>query len=83
MHGTFRIGDTTVMVSDGTRESSDGFQGFSLAITVPTATDADRLYAALVVGGQVGMPLGKTFWSPRFGTVTDRFGVNWMINTAP
>jgi PhnB protein len=83
MHGTFRIGDTTVMVSDGGAPSSDGFQGFSLAITVATPAEADRLFEGLADGGKVGMPLGKTFWSPRFGMVTDRFGVSWMINTAP
>ncbi len=82
MHGTFRVGDTSVMVSDGNRESSTGFQGFSLAITVTTEAEADRLFAALANGGKVGTPLGKTFWSSRFGTVTDRFGVSWMINTA-
>jgi PhnB protein len=82
MHGTFRIGETTVLVSDGMREASSGFQGFSLAIQVATPAEADRVFAALAAGGQVGMPLGKTFWSPRFGGVTDRFGVSWMVNTA-
>ena len=82
MHGTFRVGDMSVMVSDGNRDSSAGFQGFSLAITVPTEAETDRLFAALANGGKVGTPLGKTFWSSRFGTVTDRFGVSWMINTA-
>jgi PhnB protein len=82
MHGTFRLGDTTVMVSDGGRDSSAGFQGFSLAITVPTEAEADRVFGRLAEGGHVGMPLGRTFWSPRFGIVTDRFGVSWMINTA-
>ena len=81
MHGTFRLGDTTVLVSDGGRVSSAGFQGFSLAIMVSSEAEADRVFAALAKGGQVGMPLGKTFWSPRFGSVTDRFGVEWMINT--
>jgi PhnB protein len=81
MHGTFRLGDTTVMVSDGSRESAAGFQGFSLAIIVPTEAQADRVFAALADGGNVGMPLGKTFWSQRFGIVTDRFGVSWMVNT--
>lgn len=81
MHGVFRLGDTTVMVSDGTRDTSAGFQGFSLAIIVPTEAEADRVFAALSAGGQVDMPLGKTFWSARFGTVTDRFGVSWMVNT--
>ena len=82
MHGTFRLGDTTVMVSDGNSASPTSFQGFSLAITSPTVAETDRLFAALAEGGKVGMPLGKTFWSPRFGTVTDRFGVSWMLNTA-
>jgi PhnB protein len=83
MHGTFRLGDTTVMVSDGGGPATDGMKGFSLAITVAAEADADRVFAALARGGQVGMPLGKTFWSPRFGTVTDRFGVSWMVNTMP
>jgi len=83
MHGTFRLGDTTVMVSDGTWGSPAGFEGFSLALTVPAPADADRVFAALAEGGQVAMPLGKTFWSPRFGAVKDRFGVSWMVNTAP
>ena len=83
MHGSFRLGDTTLMVSDGTRDSSPGFHGFSLAIMVPTPAEAERAFKALSDGGQVGMPLGKTFWSPCFGSVTDRFGVSWMINTVP
>src|SRR5262245_47338613 len=81
MHGSFRIGDTTVLVSDGSREASAGHHGFSLAIMVTSEGEADRVFTALAEGGQVGMPLGRTFWSPRFGSVTDRFGVSWMINT--
>jgi PhnB protein len=81
MHGKFRIGDTTVLVSDGSREAPQGYHGFSLAIHVRSEAEADRVFAALATGGKIGMPLGKTFWSPRFGTVTDRFGIEWMINT--
>jgi PhnB protein len=83
MHGTFRLGDSTVMVSDGNRDTAAAFQGFSLAILVTTEAEARRVFGALADGGQVGMPLGKTFWSPCFGAVTDRFGVSWMVNTAP
>jgi PhnB protein len=83
MHGTFRVGDTTVMVSDGSRDTPVRFEGFSLVIGVSTEAEADRVFDALAQGGQIGMPLAKTFWSPRFGTLTDRFGVSWMINTAP
>ncbi len=56
--------------------------GFSLAITVPNADEANRVFSALADGGQVQMPLGKTFWAPLFGTVADRFGIGWMINAA-
>ena len=58
------------------------FQGFSLSLTVPNVAEADRLFAALGDGGQVQMPLAKTFFSPRFGMVADRFGVSWMIIVA-
>ena len=82
MHASLRIGDTTVMASDGTCAGQPGFRGFSLSISVPDAAAADRLFAALADGGQVQMPLAKTFWSPRFGMVADRFGVAWMVNVA-
>jgi PhnB protein len=80
MHATVRIGDTTVMVSDGHCAGQPDFQGFSLALAVPDVATADRLFDALADGGQVQMPLTKTFWSPRFGMVTDRFGLSWMVN---
>lgn len=83
MHTSFRIGETTVMASDGRCEGRPSFQGFSLSLTVPNETEADRLFAALVDGGQVQMPLNKTFFSPRFGMVADRFGVSWMVVVAP
>ena len=81
MHTTFRIGGATLMASDGCEEGAK-FDGFSLSLAVPTAADADRAFAALAVGGQVKMPLTKTFWSPRFGMLTDRFGVSWMVSVA-
>jgi PhnB protein len=81
MHTTFRIGGATLMASDGCAEGSS-FSGFSLALTVPTAAEADRAFAALAVGGEVRMPLTKTFWSPCFGMLTDRFGVGWMVSVA-
>ncbi len=82
MHTCLRIGETMVMASDGRCEGRPTFQGFSLALTAPSETEADRLFAALADGGQVQMPLGKTFFSPRFGMVADRFGVSWMIVVA-
>jgi PhnB protein len=80
MHASLRIGDTTVMASDGLSQGSPRFQGFSLSITVPDERTAEQLFAALADGGHVQMPLTKTFWSPRFGMATDRFGVGWMVN---
>ena len=79
MHASLRIGQTTVLASDGRCEGRPSFQGFSLSLTVPSETEAERLFAALGDGGQVQMPLTKTFFSPRFGMVADRFGVSWMI----
>jgi PhnB protein len=79
MHASLRIGETTVMASDGGCQGKGTFQGFSLSLTVPSEAEADRLFAALGQGGQVQMPLTKTFFSPRFGMVADRFGVSWMV----
>jgi PhnB protein len=83
MHANFRIGETSLMASDGKCEGKPSFEGFSLSFTVPTEAEADRLFAALAEGGQVQMPLAKTFFSSRFGMVADRFGVLWMIHVAP
>jgi PhnB protein len=80
MHASMQIGDTTVMASDGQCSGKSSFQGFSLSLTVPNEAEAKRRFDALADGGQVQMPLGKTFWSPCFGMVADRFGVGWMVN---
>ena len=80
MHAAFRIGDTLVMASDGFCAGQPSFNGFSLSITSDDQPSAERLVAALADGGQVQMPLGRTFWSSCFGMVTDRFGVAWMVS---
>jgi PhnB protein len=82
MHASLRIGDTTVMASDGRCEGKPSFQGFALSIAAKSEAEADRMFAALSDGGQVQMPLAKTFFSPRFGMTADRFGVSWMILVA-
>jgi len=79
MHSSFRIGDSVVMASDGRCMGKPSFQGFSLSISVPNQAEADRVFAALGDGGQVQMPLTKTFFSPKFGMVADKFGVSWMV----
>jgi PhnB protein len=83
MHASMRIGETEVMASDGRSMGNPVFQGVSLSLSVPSEAEADRLFKALGDGGQVQMPIGKTFFSPRFGMVADRFGVSWMIVTTP
>jgi len=79
MHAQFEVGDTTVLASDGRCQGRPKFEGFALAVTAKTEAEADRVFAALGAGGQVTMPLAKTFFSPQFGMLTDKFGVNWMI----
>jgi len=83
MHATVRIGDSSVLASDGKAEGKAKFEGFSLSLTVPNEADADKAYNALAQGGQVMMPLTKTFFSPRFGMLTDRFGMGWMVYVLP
>ena len=79
MHASLRIGEATVLASDGRCLGRPSFQGFSLSLTVSDDAEAQRLFAALADAGQVRMPLAKTFFSSRFGMVADRFGVSWMI----
>ena len=79
MHSSLRIGDTVVMASDGHCSGQTDFQGFSLTVSVPDAPTADRIFGELSEGGKVQMPMGKTFFSDRFGMTADRFGLGWMV----
>lgn len=79
MHSTLRIGNATIMASDGRCEGKPKFEGISLSLSAESEAEADKFFKALSEGGQVQMPMMKTFFSPRFGMVTDRFGVNWMV----
>ncbi len=79
MHAEFKVGETTLMASDGHATGETKFGGFGLTILVESVEQADKYFAALSDGGSVTMPLMKTFYSPRFGMVKDRFGVMWMI----
>ncbi len=82
MHARLRIGETEVMASDGRAMGKPEFKGVTLSLSVSSEAEADRLFNALADGGQVQMPLAKTFFSPRFGMVADRFGVGWMVIVA-
>ncbi len=83
MHATLRVGSTTLMASDGRCQGKPAFQGFFLSISAPDEAGADQLFAALCDGGQVQMPMARTFFSARFGMLKDRFGVGWMVMVAP
>jgi PhnB protein len=79
MHVAMRIGDSMVLASDGRCSGKIEFNGISLALSVSNEAEADRTFAALANGGQISMPLTKTFFSPKFGMVADQFGINWMV----
>jgi PhnB protein len=83
MHSCFRIGETSVMASDGYCQGKPSFQGFALSLNAANVAEAERLFNALGDGGQVQQPLIKTFFSERFGMVADRFGVSWMVVVLP
>jgi PhnB protein len=83
MHSCLRIGDTAVLASDGMAQGNPEFKGFSLTLNAKDEADADRLFGALSDGGRVRQPLIKTFFSPRFGIVADKFGVGWMVMVEP
>jgi len=83
MHASFRVGASTLHATDGGHSKGHGFQGFSLSLTVEDDAKAEKLFTALSDGGQVTMPLSKTFFASSFGMLADRFGVSWMIYVGP
>ena len=83
MHAAMRINGATIMLSDGINEGPLDFECMSLSLAVDTVEEADRLFNALVAEGAVQMPIGPTFFSPRFGMVKDKFGVSWMVMVEP
>lgn len=83
MHAQIRIGESVILASDGRNSGKPNFEGFALSLIVPKAADADEAFAALSEGGKVQMPLEKTFFFERFGMVSDRFGVFWMVLVRP
>ena len=83
MHASLKIGKASVLVSDGHSEGKPNFQGFSLSLTTENEAEAEKAFGALSAGGKVEMPLTKTFFTPKFGMLEDKFGVGWMIYVAP
>ena len=76
-------GDTVVLASDGRCENKPKFEGFALTVSAKSESEADTVFAALGGGGQVTMPLAKTFFAQRFGMLSDKFGVHWMVIVPP
>ena len=79
MHSSFKLGGQSIMASDGNCGGKPEFKGFALSLAVKTEGEADKLFAAMSQGGQVTQPLIKTFFSPKFGMLIDKFGMNWMV----
>lgn len=82
LHATFRIGSTVIMASDSGCERPSAaaiFAGFAFALRVDTPEKAEQFFTALSEGGQVQLPLVKTFFAERYGIVIDRFGVPWKV----
>lgn len=79
MHSLFRIRDTTLMAADSYYAGGVKFEGFSLTLNVADAAEAEKVFAALGEGGKAEQPLIETFFAHRFGMVTDKFGISWMI----
>ncbi|MCC7421658.1 MAG: VOC family protein [Planctomycetaceae bacterium] len=83
MHSSFRVGKSTIMATDGSCNGKATFAGISLTLAVDTPSEAEKYFTALSNEGSVTMPLGKTFFSPAFGMVADKFGVHWMVIATP
>lgn len=83
MHSSFKLGGQSIMASDGYAQGKPEFKGFSLSLAVATEAEADRLFGVMSEGGKVTQPLVKTFFSPKFGMLEDRFGVNWIVLVEP
>jgi|SRR5690348_1670530 len=79
MHASLQIGDSIVMASDGHCTGHTNFGGISLSLATANDAQAQKAFSALSNGGQVTMPLGKTFFSSSFGMLKDRFGITWMV----
>ena len=80
MHARLVVGEISLLGADAPPGRFQKPQGFGVSLSVDTPEEAERIYAALEDGGEVTMPMQETFWAQRFGMVTDRFGIPWMVN---
>jgi PhnB protein len=80
IHARLTVGDQLLMGSDAPPGRFEESHGFSVTLGIDKPEEADRVYNALADGGKVSMPIAETFWARRFGMLTDKFGIPWMIN---
>lgn len=84
LHASLLVDGQRLLASDSMPgQPFEGMKGFGLALSYPSVADAKRVFDALSAGGQVGMPMARTFWAEAFGMVTDRFGTPWLVNGGP
>ena len=79
MHSELHAGDVVLMAADGPPNAT-GAGNISVALHVEDTGEAKRIFDALAEGGEVSMPMTKTFWAEAFGMVNDRYGIPWLIN---
>ncbi len=79
MHCAFRVGSTQLMATDGDCNNTPAFSGITLALNAGSIEEAEKMFAALGKGGTVTMPMSETFFAHRFGVLSDKFGVKWMV----
>jgi PhnB protein len=80
MHATPQVGDAELNGSDVPPGRYEKPAGFCVSIQIKGAADAERIFSALSENANVTMPIQETFWAARFGTLTDQFGIPWIIN---
>jgi PhnB protein len=80
LHARLIVGDEVLMGSDAPPDRYEESKGFSVTVGINDPTDAERIFDALAKNGTVKMPIQKTFWAVRFGTLVDQFGIPWMVN---
>lgn len=82
IHARLDVGATQILASDAPPGRYQKGQGYCVTLTADTAADADRIFKSLSEGAEVGMPIAQTFFASRFGMLTDKFGISWMIMAA-
>jgi PhnB protein len=80
LHARLTVGDQMLMASDCPPDRYFPPKGFSVSLIINDPAEAERIFQALQEGGKVEMPIQKTFWATRFGTLVDRFDIPWMVN---